>query len=53
MYSDVTSKARSKKNAPSIIVAANVDVLLNRGLYNLPATAAIFLQPRAGTGNGR
>ena len=51
MYSDVTSKVRSKKNAPSIIVAAKVDVLLKRVLYNFPPIPAILSQPRAGTGN--
>jgi len=53
MYSDVTSNVRSKKNAPSIIVAAKVDVLLKRELYNFPGIPAIFPQPRAGTGNRR
>lgn len=42
-YSDVTSKVRSKKNAPTIIVAAKVEVLLKRALYTLPAIPAILL----------
>ena len=39
IYSDVTSKVRSKKNAPRKIVAANVDVLLKTALYKAPAPA--------------
>jgi hypothetical protein len=42
IYSDVTSKVRSKKNAPNSIVAAKVEVLLKRLLYTFP-TPAIFI----------
>lgn len=43
MYSDVTSNVRSNKNAPTITVAAKVEVLLKIVLYTFPAIPAILL----------